>query len=378
MFKNNLYAFVFFTCFWFLLVIVSGSLFSGYKFMDDAGHLVLTSKINQGQGAFELIKNYTTGDLQNRFRPLWAIEYAARTVLLKDNFLLHAIYRAFETVLICFFLFLFARKLGLGQRISTLFALLSTVGQQSIITWALAPSEGIGMFFLSLSLLFMAKAVLDDEKKLLNESLFLLFTALMSLCKESFIFFIPAIYTWRLWLSSRKYNISFIRAIRKNIFHAVVLAAIAIAELFTLISISTNFGYAGTDSSLGVSNYIKTFIFLLIFSITGLVSLIGFGLIFFKIRSGAKKWFYPLLLFSAIVFPQVIIYTKSGMLERYFLPAVLGYSMLLIHQVLILEKHPVNYLVNKTVAMLLSLVSSMVLACGLLLGLSSSIRTFIV
>lgn len=378
MFKNNLYAFVFFTCFWFLLVIASGSLFSGYKFMDDSGHIVLASKLEQGQGAFGVIRNYITNDLQSRFRPIWSAEYAARTVLLKDNFFLHSVYRALETVFICFFLFLFARKLRLSQRSSTLFALLTTAGQQAVITWALAPSEGIGMLFLSLSLLFMAKAVFDEEKKMLNEILFIFFTLLMSLSKESFIFFVPAIYIWRLWLTSNKYNISIFQAIRQTIFYGVLLAALTLADLALLIGISTNFGYAGTDKSLGISSYIKALLFLILFSVSGIISLVGLILIIIKKQFRPQKWIYPTLLVGAIILPQILIYAKSGIAERYFLPAVMGFAVLIIHQLVIIDKDPVHYSVNRKIAMVLSMLSTLVFAMGLLLALSEGTRIFII
>lgn len=378
MYKNNLSAFIFFTCFWFLVVILSGSLFSGYKFMDDSGHLVLAARLKEGLSWFDVVYHYVNNDLHERFRPVWAADYALRSVVLKDDFLLLSVQRVLQTVFTCFFLYLFARKTGTGHRIGILFAMLVTVGQQSVIAWALAPSEGIGMLFLSLALLFMAKAVLDETGRVLYETLFMLFTLLMSLSKESFIFFIPALFIWRTWLYAQKHSLGLWPSLVRNLPAGILLAVITLWELYMLISLSTSFNYAGADAGAGIGAYLRTFVFFTVFSISGLAALAGFTMLLARRRLKLSEWSFPLLLLAAIVVPQVVIYTKSGIFDRYFLPGAVAFAFLIIHQLHTFEKDVSTYRLNKTVALLLSFTASFTLATGLALALSSGIRMLLI
>jgi hypothetical protein len=373
-FKSKTSALLLFSCFWLLIVLLSGSLFSGYKFMDDSGHIFIKEQVASGNGYVKVLSDYITADLAQRFRVLWSAEYVVRTFLMGDNFVLLSLHRAIESAFICFFLFLFARKIRFSYWFSVLFALLVTVGQQSVIAWSLAASEGIGTFFLALSLLFMAKSVIDKENRQLNNALFILFTVLMSLSKESYIFFVPAVYIWKLWLYSSENKTGFWQTVKENFFTGTILAICALCELYVLISISTNFGYAGTDSGLKLSGYLKTFAFLLVFSLTGLVSLAGMAMIILKKQWQAKEWLYPALLFAAIVLPQAVIYTKSGIMERYFLPGVIGFVMLVSFQFRILARDINHYRISRVMMLAVSLVSAVLCVGGLVLFFSEPLR----
>lgn len=372
--KTNLFVFLSFAFLWLLLTLTSGSLFSGYHFMDDS-LIIRYDQMIREQGVLHALRHYLTDDFSTRFRPVWVAEFILGIYVKGSNFVLWSIVRSLFIALTNTILFAFALKSGLTLRKSLLFSLLIMLGQQTAILWMLGPAEVSGIFFMSLALYAIPRKC---EDKPLSTLWFISSIVLMSLSKESFIFMIPAIYIWLIWAYSITYNLGFFQAISRNLLIAIILAVIMLGEIYVLYSISTRFNYAGADKSLGVSSYIKALLFLMVFSISGLVALAGFILLILKKQFRPKKWFYPALLLAAIVLPQILIYAKSGIAERYFLPAVTGFVILIIHQLVIIDKDPVHYFINKKVAMIVSLLSTMVLALGLMLAFSEGIRAFII
>jgi hypothetical protein len=372
--KTAAIAFGCFALFWLCIVSISGSLFSGYHLMDDSIIIRYNKMINEN-GLWYAIRDYLSMDFHSRFRPVWVIEFITGIYLKGDNFFVWSFLRALFIAATSTILFFFAKQTGFTKYNAILFSLMVMLGQQSSILWMLGPAEVPGIFFLSLSLLAIDRSLNGNP---LNIALFIMPAILMSLSKESFIFFIPALYIWRLWRYSTQYNRTFWEAVRENILIGILLAAITIGELYIVVKISTNFGYAGVDAKLSLLNYLKPFVFLLAFSVTGLVSVVGFVIILFRKKFNLKEWFYPALLFVCIVLPQIVVYAKSGIQERYFLPGVIGFVVLVMYQVKAFENDIVTYSFNKKIKGLLIIASSIILAFGLVLFLSENSRVTII
>ena len=97
-----------FLIFWFLFLILSGSLFSGYQLVDD--HEILTihnQLVSSSNNVLLVSKNIITSDLEatGRFRPFYYIHRILETRFFGTNFLLWHVYTGLLTVLTSFFFF---------------------------------------------------------------------------------------------------------------------------------------------------------------------------------------------------------------------------------------------------------------------------------
>lgn len=377
--KRNepLFVFLLFAAFWLLLTSISGSLVSGYHFMDDSLILKYDTIIRE-HGLWYAWKDYQLSDLHTRFRPTWIAEFIFGIYLKGTNMVLWSVVRVLVIALTQTFLFVFARRNGMNRFMSIVFTLAITLGQQSSIAWMLGPAEVSGIFFLALSLLLLSYSIEKTSKAALYNALFITSAMLMALSKEPFIFFLPALYIWKLWMWSQKYQTTFWKTIRENLGTGIVLVIGMVLCAGSVVYISTNFGYAGVDQQLDKMRYLKAFVFLLIFSITGLISLAGFALIFYKVGFSWKNWFYPSLLFAAIVLPQIVIYAKSGIFERYFLPAVTGYAVLVCHQLRLLHADQVRYRITKSIVFIGIAACLCFVTIGSALYFSADLRSMII
>lgn len=375
--KESLYAVVGFTLFWLGILTISGSLFSGYHFMDDS--IILNYRvIIKEKGLWNAIMQYLEIDMKVRLRPVWVVEFITGIYIKGDNFVVWSVARGICMALTNVFLFLFARRTGLGRSESIVFSLLVLLGQQASLSGMLGPAEVPGIFFLALSLYLMARTV--ETGSVWYTTAYIFSAVCMSLSKEAFVFFVPPMFLWQVWLYAQKYNTGFWKAVQKNAITCAILVAVVLAELAFLYQLPKNMGgYSGVDEHIDITKYVLTFISFLVFSIIGLIALAGF-VVMSKYRQAWKweKLAYPLALFFLVVFPQVITYTKSGFYERYFLPGVVGIVALLFHQLSILKSDQKTYTVGSNVLYLLGILSLLVSAAGLAIFFSEDMRVLLV
>jgi len=332
--------FLCFLLFLFGFLIISGSLFSGYHFTDDHGILNIARDLSE-YNVLEVSQKRIIGDLQIRFRPFYYVHRILETKLFGTNFLGWSIYRGLLGVLTSFFLFLFMRIIGFSVLESILFSCLTLIGEQSAIWWRLGPNETIGMFLLSMSLLFLSFSIFSTKKQVLYEVLFVVFTIFASLSKESFILIIPALLFWKIWLYSKKNGTKWLETIKNNISPIIILLIVCFSEiLFIKYFVGTaKIGYAGYEgfnllafkktglklSSIGHARIILIEVVLVI-----IFCFIGHKEDKHLCFSNLKEFTLPITLFGLIVTPQILLYMKSGIYERYLLPGLLGYSYLIV------------------------------------------------
>lgn len=324
--------------FWYSFFFFSGSLFSGYHFTDDHQIIQFNLDLSSSHTNFmEVSKQIILKDFQARFRPLFYLHKIWETKLFGVNFHYWSIYTGSLAAFTSLFLFLFARIAGFSILESLVFSVLSFLGRQSEIWWRLGTNETIGSFFMSLSILFMGLSVYSKRQKKLYEILFIVFTILMSLCKESFILLIPAILFWKIWLYKTQNNLRWGDAIKSNISSIMILLLVIMAELLFIKFFigATKISYAGIEGFQPVK-YVNTAIRLSSFGGIGLILLQSIILVIFVcVRSTVKTFFndfmYPFVLFLLIIAPQVILYAKSGFYARYMMPGYLGYFVFIIY-----------------------------------------------
>ena len=140
--NKNLIAFILFGVFWTSLLVITGTLTSGYHFTDDH-EIISINKNVQDNGIANATKSIIKNDLNIRFRPFYYFNRAVLIKLFSTNFLLWSIYNGVLAILTSYFLFLFIYRQGYKFVHAFLFPFLTLVGAQSAIWWRLGPAETI-------------------------------------------------------------------------------------------------------------------------------------------------------------------------------------------------------------------------------------------
>lgn len=350
--SNYKYIFVFliFLVFWSLLLSISGALFTGYQLIDTVGLFDINNQLKSGSVSFfKVTKDCVISDSSVRLRPFYIFYHVLQIKIFGTNFLYRNILRLFLAVLTSFFLFLSIKRMSFSFLESMLFVLLSLIGAQSAIWWRIGPPETLAVFLFSISLYFTVLSIYLNKLKKLCTVFSILFMILSFLSKESFILIIPALVFLKIWLYKEKSN-SWFSSIKRNIGSVIILLFLFIITLtFIKFFIGTaGIEYAGIEA-VNITGYIQTFIVLshhsnyIVVIIAVLISVFLFILnnkdnSFLKVRDIIKKFWPPAALFSLIVIPQIILYTKSGIFERYLIPGIFGYSFVLIYSLNYINK----------------------------------------
>jgi hypothetical protein len=359
--------FVLFFLFWFGILTLCGTLFSGYHFMDDHGIFreskeVANSNILKEARIFKRNLLYP----KMRFRPFYWAHRRLMLAVMGTNFTAMSIYVGFLAVFTSFFLFLFMKKTGFSLVESVLFVGLTLLGEQAAIWWRLGNNETLGMLMLSIALLFMALSTgaRQRRKKSLYEFLFGLFVILASWSKESFILIIPALIFLKIWLTWQKKQehsqlepgnskqtakVTLIDSVKENLIPGILLLLVCLLELVHVVKNvgTTKIVYAGYEG-FHLASFIKTGIqgFM---SVHGWVILVLLVILYLRRPGGMRfahgAWryahsprksflltqvFWAFVLAGLIVVPQIVLYMKSGMMERYLLPGIMGYTFLMV------------------------------------------------
>ncbi len=341
---KNLSAFVIFFAFWFGLFAYTGSVNSGYHLIDDHQIITLSQQLKTAP-VLSVAKKLVLYDGRFRFRPLFSIHRVIMTKILGLNFTAWSVYIGLMGVFTSFFLFMFSRITGYSFIQSILFSLITLTGVQSVIWYQYADAENLCMFFLSLSMLFLAKSIYSDSHKLKYDLLFITSLLASSLCKESFILMIPAMLFLYLWMYSRKNDSGLLKSIKDNFYLAGIPTLILIISLFYIIFFVgiNKTGQTGIDNKIFSLMFLREFVYNIRQSTFFLTILFGILIITDYIFSKTqfqfnKELFRKIIneflnitvLFLLIIIPQYFLYYKSGMRDRYLLPYFLGFSFFLI------------------------------------------------
>lgn len=331
--------------FWLGLFLYSGTFTSGYHFIDDFEIITMKSKMEKSTFLYTA-KTYILPDLTRRFRPFWALHRVTEVKIFGRDFRLWAAYTGLLCILTSMLLFAFAKSAGINAWLSLLFVFLTLTGPQSVIWYQYAHSENLGMFFMALSLFFLAKIIYKNKNNFLFKSLFVISLTITSLCKESFTLFIPSVLFLYVWLYSDSQRISLAGSFKRN--KMLLIIPFAFSVICSVIIVI----FIGTDKSLyaGVDNKILSpeFFSDIISTLSGMTSfwlmLTGLMLIYVNeylsgkrkqgIQSGGYEQFSftkPLAFFLLIYLPQFALYYKSGFHTRYYLPLMFGFSFVIIY-----------------------------------------------
>lgn len=340
--------FLFASILFFLFFI--GTINSGFHFIDDHQMLGIHSDLGKAS-IIKTMSTWISSDLLARFRPMYVVHRVLEMKIFGADFFALSLYSGILAAFTFSFFYLGARQLKYSVFESLIFVLLAFVGPQMTIWWRLGPSETIAMFFLGLSFFFMGKSA-DGENYLRNNILFVLFLIAASLSKESCVIIVPAFVFLKIWNESELFGISIKESIRRNLLLIFPIIAM-VAELGIIYYVvgTNKLGYAGLIyggpelikgilaivsqmDMLGEFFVLLAFIGI-IYCINMIIVTVGEAKVF---RKSIKKIFVPLFFSALIVFPNIILYAKSGMVERYLLPATIGGAFFIIYMLKNIDK----------------------------------------
>jgi hypothetical protein len=278
-------------------------------------------------------------DLKIRFRPVYYLHRVAECRFFGDNLFLWSLYTGFLAFVTFTLFYLGMRGLRFSTVESLVFSALIFSGPQMAVWWRLGPAETIGIVLLSLCFYFMARG---RKNFALNSILFSIFLILSSWCKESFTIIIPAFLFLKIWLDVTNLRIGVLACIRKN-WVLVAPASVLIVNMFVILFVvgKTTMGHAGVGGS--VPALMKGILWMFqggkqledIARLT--LAMILCGTLCYAIAGKRRaitffgRLIAPLIFALLIIVPNVVLYARSGMYQRYLLPATLGFAFLIIY-----------------------------------------------
>lgn len=331
--RTYLVVFISITVFWFLFLGISQTLWSGFHFTDDHEIIEFHHQVASLQttllGAIVQQIQHDIWDF-GRFRPFYYVYRLVQIEIFGTHWLILSIYNGFLAVFTTFLFFTFGIFSQLSIVESLVFTIITVLGGQSAVWWQLAPAETIATLLLILSLNLLILSI--KKNQIIFKVFYWVLFVLTTLCKESFLLLIPAILLLEFSFYLKFHQLSVRRTIIKTLPSLFLLTFVGLAEIiFIKFFIDTDFGYAGLIFDL--PSLLKTW------KSYGYVSSIAilYGLLILsRVNQPKEENSYIFItitivsiLFCLIVFPQAILYSKSGLRNHYFLPGIIGYALLI-------------------------------------------------
>ena len=316
-----------------LFFSITGTVTSGYHFVDDHEILRINNDLSK-ESFFTVTAKWIKSDLTIRFRPMFYLHRILVSKVFGNNFTAWSIYTIYLLFisLLCFYYGM--RKLSYSTVESLCFIIIVFIGRQMAVWWRLGPAETIGMFFLGLAFYSMTNC---EKRYSLNTSLFCLFLICASLCKESFNIIIPAFLIFKIWHEKDLYKLQAKEVFLKNRLLTVPFVVMLINLLIIVFVVGANkIGYAGISG--GIVPLLKGILSIIKNQLTKyiIIGVIFFGGICFHLKNKKKlllflkNLIFPFAICLLILVPNLIIYAKSGMDERYRLPSFIGIAFFIV------------------------------------------------
>lgn len=310
-----------------------GTLTSGYHFVDDHEFLETTYMMKyHNKSVGEMIIWWLHYDFaRGRFRPLY---YTLRVFLIGifgTNLILWSILRGTVVAASLVFLYYCGKMIAHSKVCAYLFALLSTVGFQSAAWWKLGPQEDFATLLFAIGFYLLMLWLQKGTRGFKIASLIIFI--IMACYKESFILLLPFIIMFIAYDRLKSYSsMRDMWTNRKRLSdckaYILTLGIVFISIiLFIFLKLGETAGPGSNDES-GLIVYYKTFVNefatdLRWYKWTGIM-LIAVLLTYWV---ELKKQWKEIILTMVFIIPQILVYARCGMLERYILPASIGAAM---------------------------------------------------
>lgn len=313
------------------VVLGLGTLTAGFHMVDDHEFLEWTYGLQTGQySLLELIRSVLSRDITLRYEPFYYMMRIIGTYLFGYNTVAFSIIKAIQIVISMVFLYACGKEMGASRFFSVLFSLTALMGYQSAAWWKLGPQESQCTMLFSVGFFFLLRYL--KNKKIWQGVISLLFFIVMCQYKESFILLLPFIILYivydRIKVFDRLPEIKVImKELKQDYWIIGVLAMVFIALVSVIMLISgggDNYDGFGISSLSGcIENHIHSF--------SGdLKWYARFSPLFIAIMltywEEFKKLWKEIILLLAFLGPQFLVFSGTGIGERYMLPSTIGYA----------------------------------------------------
>lgn len=341
--KEVLIAFLLYNFFIFLIFYIMGILDSGYHLVDDHEVYTIGKDLTQ-YGIGRTLLEWLRRDLNIRFRFTYYIIRILQCVIFGTNFKVWHICYTFLASTSVFLSYLFARSMKCPMWLSYIYSILIFSGSQVAVLWRLGPQENLGTILLMT--VFLCLLSYARKRTYFKLGLLLILTFFLGGIKEAFLVLLPILPVllsyWQ--LKEEKENITLkkiIGKIKEDWLYTISTWGIFLVDMFIILFVvgTNKIGYAGIDISFGIKDYIRQIIW---------SCLVAFRVYFFSIIIGvillliptiavwlkSEKWkekcwdfLFNICVLSYFMVTQFVLHAKSGMYERYMLPATIGFCL---------------------------------------------------
>lgn len=329
--KEAALVWAFFAVLVFGVVIIMGTLTSGFHLVDDWEFAKYVDWMRlEHKSLWECMREAVGFDLTLRFRPLYYINRVLMAAVFGINLTAMSVVKAAEIVIAFVALYYCARQMKCNMVCAGLFSLTVMVGYQSAVWWKLGPQESYDIMLFAVGFYLLLKWLETDRRGYAFASVGVFF--LMSLYKEPFILLLPFVGLYVLYAQMEGERVTVAglwEAVRCRLPYLLAIGVIFLVEMFLIVFVigTNNYSYVGLDESVTLYQYMQ------VWSDAARANLkwyVRFGilmvLIFLTYWNQTKKLVWEVLLAAAIIVPQCITYGKTALEERYILPCVLGFA----------------------------------------------------
>ncbi len=313
------------------VVMVTGTLTSGFHLVDDWEFAQYVDWMTlDGCSLWDCLRESVGFDMTLRFRPLYYINRVLMTYVFGINLTAMSVVKAAEIVVALTALYYCARQMECRMIHAALFALTVMVGYQSAVWWKLGPQESYDMMMFSVGFYFLLKWLSTDQRRYACVSVGALF--LMSLYKEPFILLLPFVGLYVLYdgMKGKRVTIPHLwEAVRRRFLYLLTIGVIFAVEIFLILFVvgTNNYSYVGLDESVTFDQYVQVWRNAAGNNLKWYVRFgVLMGLILLTYWEHVKRLGWEILLTAAIMLPQCVSYSKTALEERYILPWALGYA----------------------------------------------------
>ncbi len=328
--KHYLLVFLGISIFWLFLFLLTGVLFAGLHLEVDAYSMML-HYYNNGKPIEEDMIEVWTQMRSYMLAPVGLFYELACAKFFGANIFPARLIYFLLGIFSSFLFFLTARELGFSLRLSLLLPALAFFGEQFWVWYNIHCQEPVGLFFMSLSLYFIATAA---KRGVPFEVLAILFSLLMSLSKESFILVLPALVVFKFYCAYTVENQNIKKSISKSLFFTVAISLIFVVEVgyILLVMKGGGRGYAGVSTFAGIGAYVQNFfslflandVYVYLCCALLLVTFLTGGQVLNNLLTFLDKNLILVIFVLAILLPQAVLYTQTGWQSRYYLPSFVG------------------------------------------------------
>lgn len=324
--------------FWLLLFGAGEIFFSGAHLRDDHQQFRILFQLEGGMPLIKVLRFWVAEDLTTRFRPLLQVVLVLRTWMFGVNFFPQFLINCGAAILTSLLGMRIARQMGFSRSDGLLWIFLTLIGTPTVIWWLMGIPESWAM----LMLFFGVTLILDDAMGVSQRwprLVGFLGIVLATMAKESFVFIVPAVIGLR-WMMTPSGGGSFIRRIQRRGIDDSLLLGVALGEInWIMRHLPLDQGAYGV-AQLGVSLVTNVGLTALTLFFSGGIGAVILGIALFVWIVGHRReipnsesgprWISVGVIAGLIMIPQIFLYAKSGMFERYLIPGRWGMGLVLI------------------------------------------------